>query len=80
MSDARIFRQACSCGCGGFEARADFGTLYFSWFSCDFYAQQRPFRTAMADKYRYLSGNRLLREAVMGRDDFVRFRDFLKSV
>lgn len=81
MSEKKIFRLSCSCGCGtGFEMKAAHGTLYVSWFSGDWFAQQKTFWSSAKDRMKYLSGETLLREVVCTKDDLLALKEFLQSV
>lgn len=74
------FRLVCSCGCGdGFEVSQVSGGLQFVWFRSDWASQQHSFRSALGDKFRYLSGDRLLREVLLDRAQMIQFRDFLQQ-
>lgn len=74
------FRLVCSCGCGdGFEVSQVSGGLQFVWFRSDWASQKHSFRSALGDKFRYLSGDRLLREVLLDRAQMIQFRDFLQQ-
>ena len=79
-SGMNSFRLVCSCGCGdGFEVSQVSGGLQFVWFRSDWASQQHSFRSALGDKFRYLSGDRLLREVLLDRAQMIQFRDFLQQ-
>ena len=77
----RVFYLTCQCGCGDMmELTARDNTLYARWFRGGAGAEKRPFLGAMKERMQYLSGNRLLRELLVSREDLENLKSFLESV
>lgn len=73
---------SCICGCEDtIHFTAAHGILYAAFLRSEFYSEQRPIRTALKERLKYLfTKNRDLREVLTSRAMLEQLRDFLAKV